>query len=179
MFNPSYTGPENKSGLRNMSAEEKKEIYLAKIYKDMATENHINLNMLNTLDKENLNTDYWNTYMTLNQWLTERLSNDTLTMSLYFKDQVSVLYNTYNTNYFGISGLHYLGGAGYNLKGEIGDGFFNRGRANIYYFMAVFDTKTSKLEFLEFQGFISRMRPSFLKGLVYSSFYQLKSKPKK
>jgi Zn-dependent protease with chaperone function len=178
LLNPSYKGPVNKAGIRNLMVEEKKEIYLANIYKDLASKNDIHLNMFNSLDKENLNTEYWNTFMIYSSWLRERLSNDTITMQLFFKNEVSLLFNTYKTNYLGISGINYLGGSGYNIKGIGGDDFFSYGKNNIYYYMGIYDTKTSQLKYLEYQGFISRMNPSFLKGLIYNSFYSLKSKKK-
>ena len=179
MLNPTYAGPEGKHGKRNLIKEERKKIYMAGIYANMALKNGITLNMLNTLDKEALNTEYWNTYMILNQWLTERLNNDTTAMNLYFKEYISVLYSKYNTNYFGVSGFRYFGGSGFNLKNNGGEGLGSVGRPNMFYYMLIFDTKTSKLEFLEYQGFVSKMRPELMKGLVYNTFYQLKPKSKK
>jgi len=179
MLNPTYTGPEGKYGRRNMIKEEKKKIYMANIYTSMAGKNGVSLNMLNTLDKETLNTEFWNTYMILNQWLTERLNNDTTTMNLYFKEYVSVLYNKYNTNYFGVSGFRYYGGAGFNFKNTGGEGLSSFGKPNMFYYMLIFDTKTSKLEFFDYQAFVSKMRPELMKGLVYGTFYQLKPKSKR
>jgi hypothetical protein len=178
MLNPSYMGPTNKKKGRNFISEEKKEIYLAGIYKTMASKNQVQLSMLNTLDKENLNTNSWNNYMLLNQWLSERLNNDTMSMNLLYKEYVSDLTKDYNTNYLAISGFRYDGGAGYNVKSTGEYGLFAFGKRNVGYYMAIFDIKTSRLEFFEYKEFISKMRPEFLKGIVYNTFYELKNKSK-
>jgi hypothetical protein len=169
MLNPTYTGPVSKSNQRSLEEEEEKEIYLAEIYKNLAQSNHVHLTMLNTLDKQNLNTAAWNSFMVFNQWMTERLNNDTLSMQLFFKNAVSELSKTYNTGSLAISGFKSTGGFGFNVT----SGY------NLIYYMAVFNVNTSKLTFYEYKTLTSKVRPELLKGMVYSTFFQLKAKPKK
>lgn len=169
MLNPTYTGPSSKSNQAVMKEEEEKEIYLAEIYKSLAKSNRLHLTILNTLDKENLNTSAWNSFMLFNQWMTERINNDTLSMQLFFKTAVLDLSRSYNSNYLAISGFRSTGGLGFNITSN----------NNFTYYMALFDLSTSKLTFYEYKTLTSKVRPEVLKSLVYSTFYQLKAKPKK
>jgi len=105
IFNPDYNAKiKDKTNLLN---EESKQDEIAFYYKEEAKRAGIELQVLDMAGRENFNTESFNKFAVLKDWLTERFSNDTLTMELYQKETTLSTLGDYKTKHLGWSGTKY------------------------------------------------------------------------
>ncbi len=105
LFNPDFNSRYNKKS--NLLSDELSQQEISSYYKEQAKNAGIDLTVLDYSDRESFSTEDFNHFSLLNDWLVERLSNDTLTMELYQKEYISSAFSGYKTKYLGWTGYKY------------------------------------------------------------------------
>ncbi len=105
LFNPDFNA--RYSGKAYLLEDEATQDEIAQYYKEEALRSGINLTVLDKAGKDNFDTDAFNKFALLNDWLIERVSNDTLTMELYQKEFIAPAFSDYKTKYLAWTGYKY------------------------------------------------------------------------
>lgn len=105
LFNPDYNA--NYNGKTYYLSDEATQNEITGYYKELATKLDFEIHILDHAGQENFNTEAFNKHALLNDWLIERISNDTLTMELYQKEFISSSLSDYNSKYLGWAGYKY------------------------------------------------------------------------
>jgi hypothetical protein len=105
IFNPDYNARYNDKVYLLEDEETQNEI--SNYYKTEAARTGVDLSIIDKTDKDNFDTETFNKFALLNDWLIERISNDTLTMELYQKEFITYAFKDYKTKYLGWTGYKY------------------------------------------------------------------------
>lgn len=108
LFYPDYNSTNKYSS--TLIDDEIKQRSIKNYYLDEAARLGMKIMIVDPSDKENFDTEAFNSLAMLNDWLTERLNNDTLSMELYSKEFIGDIEKDYGTNYLAWTGFYYAGG---------------------------------------------------------------------
>lgn len=185
LFNPDYNARYN--GKTYLLEDEVTQDEIARYYKEEADRAGINLTVLDKAGKDNFDTDAFNKFAILNDWLIERVSNDTLTMELYQKEFIGSAFTDYKTKYLGWTGYKYA-----EDKREF-NGIACVGSALMYpifplyliwqfskdkkleNLLLVYDVETGKPVLVNYTTINKRPKNFILKANIYNQLYDLKN----
>jgi len=105
LFNPDYNARYNNKVY--LLEDEATQNEILNYYKTEALRSGVEISIIDKTDKDNFDTETFNKFALLNDWLVERVSNDTLTMELYQKEFITFAFKDYKTKYLGWTGYKY------------------------------------------------------------------------
>lgn len=103
LFKPEYTSIKNRQF--NPVFDELQQHKLMKYYQEEAALLQLELAILNPNEQADISTEAFNQYAALNDWLLERLNNDTTAMELYQRGYLNDLMRDWGTQYLGWAGF--------------------------------------------------------------------------
>ena len=143
--------------------------------------------ILDKAGKDDFDTDAFNKFALLNDWLIERLSNDTLTMELYQKEFINSAFTDYKTKYLGWTGFKYVESKrDFNAIACVGTALFypsfpiyliwqfskNKKLENL---LLVYDIETGKPVLVDYTTLNKRTSKIILRASIYNQLYNLKN----
>lgn len=185
IFNPDYSARYN--GKAYLMEDEIMQDEIAQYYKEEATRAGIELTVLDKAGKDNFDTEAFNKFALLNDWLIERVSNDTLTMELYQKAFIGEAFTDYKTKYLGWTGYKYsLSKREFNAYGCILSAMlypifplylvwqFSKDK-KLENLLLIYDVETGKPVLVDYSDFNKRPQKFILKAIIYNQLYDLKN----
>ncbi len=188
LLNPNYDKYTYKDGnsKEDLLDNEKTTIALAKLYKDMAKLNGIDIDFIDMSAKKQLNTELINQYSELMEWVTEWINNNEGQSVMYNTNNIALIQEQYGTNHVMLSGITQ------KIYRETIEPEFLIGSIIIYplfipYILSVlpehnlqlssiiFDLKTGKVVYVQRDNYKVKKRTDHLKTMIYSLFHQVKS----
>ncbi len=180
-YTNSYSSPKKKS----FFAKDKFTKNLTKLWYDVARKTKINLNIIENTAGSEISTSTLNEYALLNDWLMERINNDTSQMLLYYSQYTQKYMAGYQTNLLGWTGVDYkifppefvaialIVSVIYFPMIPVY--LYFQLQPNAYYedYFVVFDTKSSKLVYKNSKYYEKKASNIFLKSQIYESMYEL------
>lgn len=193
VFEPkvSQTRIEFGTSKRDFLLEEKSKFKILALWKELSRSSRIKISLVNNSVSKGLNTDDLNQYARLNDWLTERVNNDTASMKLFYSQFIEETMKEYNTKYIVWS------------KYKITDQYHSKNIFSLYYaficypvvpilmyqglmyqpifdeFMVVYNTESGKIEKTVSGSYDHYVREDFLKSHIYNFIYEIRHLPKK
>jgi hypothetical protein len=107
-------------------------------------------------DKENFDTDAFNSLAMLNDWLIERLNNDTLSMELYSKQFIGDISKDYGTQYLAWTGFYYA-------KGQLES------------LILLYDVDNGRTKTLVYDQLHKNPNQYTIRGIIYNQIYSIKN----
>lgn len=181
-----YDGKLYSDNERNFFAEERSKLRITDIWKNVAKSSGENLTILENKAKKNLKTEDVNRYTQVNDWIMERLNNDSNEMILFYSQYVDEVMKDFGTPLVGWTGYEYtVYKRPLDVNGLLTSiMFFPYLPVYLYFqlqtdgitkqFTAVFNTQTSKQVFKLNQERTSKLKEDFLKAHVYETLYEIK-----
>ncbi len=185
IFNPDYNSRYN--GKVDFLEDEATQDDIAKYYNSEAKRAGVELTVLDKAGKDNFNTESFNKFALLNDWLIERVSNDTLTMELYQKEFIGSAFTDYKTKYLGWTGYKYT-----ENKREFQPTACGLALAFVIPFpiylvwqlskekslenlLLIYDVETGKPVLVNYTSVNKRPKSLILKANIYNQLYDLKN----
>ncbi|MFM9945799.1 MAG: M48 family metallopeptidase [Bacteroidia bacterium] len=185
LFSPDFSARYN--GKSYLLDDEATQDDIAEYYKEEASRAGINLTVLDNAGKDNFDTEAFNNFALLNDWLIERVSNDTLTMELYQKEFLGSTFDDYKTKYLGWTGFKYSEDKrefnGYACVGTLilYPMFplyliwqFSKDKA-LENLLLVYDVETGKPVLVDYTAINKRPSNLTLRANIYNQLYNLKN----
>ncbi len=181
-----YDGKLYSDNVRNFFAEERSKLRMTEIWKNVAKTSNENLTILENKAKRNLKTTDINRYTQVNDWIMERLNNDSNQMILFYSQYVDEVMKDFGTPLVGWTGYEYtvykrpldLNGLFTSIM------FFPYLPIYLYFqlqtdgitnqFTVVFNTETSRQVYKLKQNRTSKLKDDFLKAHVYETIYEIR-----
>jgi hypothetical protein len=188
LLNPNYDKYTFKNGnsKEDLLDNEKTTIALAKLYKDMAKLNGIDIDFIDMSAKKQLNTELINQYSELMEWVPEWLNNNEAQSVMYNTNNIDLIQEQYGTNHVMLSGItqkiyrepiepEYLIASIVIYPLFIPYILSVLPEHNLQLSSIVFDLKTGKVVYVQRDNYKVKKRTDHLKTMIYSLFHQVKS----
>jgi hypothetical protein len=184
LFNPDYNAKYN--GKTYLLDDESTQDQIAGYYKEESKKFGIDLTVLENAGNENFGTDEFNKFALLNDWLVERVSNDTLTMELYQKEFLGNAISDYQTKYLAWTGYKYTEQKReFNAIGCIASAVFyptfplyviwqlskDKQLENL---LLIYNLETGKPVLVDYTSINKRPKNFILRANIYNQLYNLK-----
>lgn len=181
-----YTGRNFSDNERNYFAEEKSKMLITDIWKEVALNSRDNLHVLENKAKSNMKTDDLNEFTQVNDWIMERLNNDSNQMILFYSQYVNDVMQRYKTPLVAWTGYDYVSyKRPLDLNGLMTSiMFFPYLPVYLYFqlqtdgftkqYTVVFNTESSKQVFTYSQDRNVKWKRDFLKAHVYETLYEIR-----
>jgi hypothetical protein len=181
-----YDGKNFSENVRNYFAEEKSKNRITDIWKEVVKTSGDNVHIIENKAQKGLKTTDINQYTQVNDWIMERLNNDTNEMILFYSQYVSNVMQDFGTPLVAWTGYEY---AVYRRPLDINGlmtsiMFFPYLPVYLYYqlqtdgftkqFTVVFNTESSKLVFTYEQNRKVKFQDDYLKAHVYETLYEIR-----
>lgn len=181
-----YNGRNFSDNERSYFAEEKSKMLITDIWKKVARGSRDNLHVLENKAKSNMKTDDLNQFTQVNDWIMERLNNDTNQMILFYSQYVNDVMQRYKTPLVAWTGYDYvLYKRPLDLNGLMTSVMFFPYLPVYLYFQlqtdgitkqytVVFNTESSKQVFTYRQERNVKWQRDYLKAHVYETLYEIR-----
>jgi hypothetical protein len=188
LLNPNYDKYTFNSGepKENLLENEKTSIELAKLYKEMAKLNGIDVDFIDISAKKQLTTETMNQYSELMEWVTEWINNNDGQNVLYNTNHISLIDEKFGTNNIMLSGItqkiykepiqiEYLIGSIIVYPLLLPYIVSVLPEYNLQLSSIIFDIKTGKVIYVQRDNYKVKKRTDHVKTMIYSLFHQIKS----
>jgi hypothetical protein len=188
LLNPNYDKYTFKDGntKEDLLDNEKTTISLAKLYKDMAKLNGIDIDFIDMSAKKQLNTELINQYSELMEWVTEWINNNEGQSVMYNTNNIDLIQEQYGTNHVMLSSItqkiyresiepEYLIASIVIYPLLIPYILSVLPEHNLQLSSIIFDLKTGKVVYVQRDNYKVKKRTDHLKTMIYSLFHQVKS----
>lgn len=181
-----YDGKNFSENVRNYFAEEKSKNRITDIWKQVAKNSGDNVNILENKAQKGLKTENVNQFTQVNDWIMERLNNDTNEMVLFYSQYVSDVMQDFGTPLVAWTGYEYsLYRRPLDINGLMTSiMFFPYLPIYLYYqlqtdgftkqYTVVFNTESSKQVFNYEQSRQVKFQDDYLKAHVYETLYEIR-----
>ena len=181
-----YTGRNFSDNERNYFAEEKSKMLITDIWKEVAQDSRDNLHVLENKAKTNMKTEDLNEFTQVNDWIMERLNNDTNQMILFYSQYVNDVMQRYKTPLVAWTGYDYVSyKRPLDLNGLMTSiMFFPYLPVYLYFqlqtdgftkqYTVVFNTESSKQVVTYSQDRNVKWQRDYLKAHVYETLYEIR-----
>ncbi len=185
LFNPDYSSKYD--GKSYLVQDEITQDEIAGYYKSEASRGGIEITVLDKAGKANFNTEAFNKFALLNDWLIERVSNDTLTMELYQKEFIADAFTDYKTKYLGWTGYKYTENKRAFEPYACAAAVFLYPVFPLYIvwqlskdkrlenLLLVYDVETGKPVLVDYHSINKRPKDLILRAMIYNQLYDLKN----
>ncbi len=190
LINPNYNTyhiRQNKY-YQNNFVNEKNELQLLKVYEEMANKNNVSISTIDMFNRANLTTEKLNEYMTVIEWLTERIYNQYDGSYLFNSGYINKVAENRGTKYMMLSSLNYSIWHRRIKGGELALAAFSVVAFPLYIGMAlqkpkevtlstvIYNLKTGEAEYVNRDEMKFKIKKNSLKAQIYSMFHQIKAK---
>ena len=181
-----YSGRNFSDNERNYFAEEKSKLLITNIWKEVARVSKDDLHILENKAKSDMKTEDVNRFTQVNDWIMERLNNDTNEMILFYSQYVSDVMQNYGTPLVAWTGYDYvLYKRPLDINGLMTSiMFFPYLPVYLYFqlqtdgytkqYTVVFNTESSKLVFNYEKNRNVKLQNDFIKAHVYETLYEIR-----
>ncbi len=181
-----YTGKNFSENERNYFGEEKSKLLFTQVWKEVAQASRDNLYVLENKAKAGLKTEDLNRFTQVNDWMMERLNNDTNQMILFYSQYVSEVMNTFKTPLVAWTGYEYVVyKRPLDINGLLTSIMFLPYLPVYLYFQlqtdgytkqftVVFNTETSKMVLTHERNRNVKLQNDFIKAHIYETLYEIK-----
>ena len=181
-----YSGKNFSENERNYFAEEKSKLLITNIWKEVARVSKEDLHILENKAKADMKTEDINRFTQVNDWIMERLNNDTNEMILFYSQYVSDVMQPYGTPLVAWTGYDYvLYKRPLDLNGLMTSiMFFPYLPVYLYFqlqtdgftkqYTVVFNTESSKLVFNYNKEREVKLQSDYIKAHVYETLYEIR-----
>lgn len=185
LFNPDYSA--RYDGKAYLLDDEATQDEIAQYYKEEARRAGVDLTVLDKPGNDNFDTEAFNRFAILNDWLIERVSNDTLTMELYQKEFIGTAFTDYKTKYLGWTGYKYSEDKREFQPIACATALFLYPAFPLYLIwqfskdktlenlLLVYDVETGKPVLVDYSTINKRPKNLILKASIYNQLYNLKN----
>lgn len=154
LFYPDYNSTNKYS--TTLIDDEIKQRSIKNYYMEEASRLGVKVMIVDPSDKENFDTDAFNSLAMLNDWLIERLNNDTLSMELYSKQFIGDISKDYGTQYLAWTGFYYA-------KGQLES------------LILLYDVDNGRTKTLVYDQLHKNPNQYTIRGIIYNQIYSIKN----
>lgn len=153
LFYPDYNSVKKQGS--TLVQDEVKQRSIKNYYMDEAARLGMKVMIVDPSDKENFDTDAFNSLAMLNDWLIERLNNDTLSMELYSKEFIGDISKDYGTQYLAWTGFYYA-------KGQLES------------LILLYNVENGRTKTLVYDQLNKSPNQYTIRGIIYNQIYSIK-----